>query len=176
MEILKSNNQNLESTSINKMISLAEVLPYSLKIYNQDRIVLDNNAAKLELDLIEFEKKCLTQLTSIFGIQGELDGFFICQTPASLSSSYFSEVMNILLGQFLTNLDSKHSILSELTPPIVFNGGDKNKDKILRLNQRLSSFMKDSKIFEINYLIEQGNHFYPVQIILVSKFKGQKVC
>lgn len=54
-----------------------------------------------------------------FPIEGELSGFAVCETSSQINKSLFSESMNILLGQILTNLEIESKLLSKIGTPIL---------------------------------------------------------
>ena len=176
METLKSKeiSKNYNKTiSNNRTIALFDVLPLTIKIYDEYRLLQESKATELKVDAIDFEKSFSEGLSCVFGIQGELEGFAICQTKQALSADVFVEVMNMWLGQFLTNLDNKHSLFANLTAPLIFYPNIKPDDQFYKFNNRLMGFMRESKTFSTNYLLQKGERLSPITITLVTKFKGE---
>lgn len=174
METLKLKES---STNFNKpgarTIALFDVLPLTLKIYDEYRLLQESKANEVKIDAIDFERSFAENLSSVFGIQGELEGFAICQTKQALAPEVFVEVMNIWLGQFLTNLDNKHNLFANLTAPLIFYPNLKPDDQFYKFNNRLMSFMRESKVFTTSYLLQKGERLTPITITLVTKFKGE---
>lgn len=174
METLKAKENLIINKPLNRTIALFEVLPVSLKIYDEYRLLQESMATEAKIDALDFEESFSENLSSVFGIQGELEGFAICQTKQALPADVFVEVMNIWLGQFLTNLDNKHSLFSNLTAPLIFYPNLKPDEQFYKFNNRLMSFMRESKIFTTSYLLQKGERLSPITITLVTKFKGEE--
>lgn len=174
METLKIKENQIVNKPANRSIALFEVLPVTIKIYDEYRLLQESNATEVKIDAVDFESSFAENLSSVFGIQGELEGFAICQTKQALTPDVFVEVMNIWLGQFLTNLDQKHNLFSNLTAPLVFYPNLKPDEQFYKFNNRLMSFMRESKVFTTNYLLQKGERLSPITITLVTKFKGEE--
>lgn len=174
METLKhKENLSILNKPVSRTIALFEVLPLTLKIYDEYRLLQETQANEVKIDAIDFESSFAENLSTVFGIQGELEGFAICQTKQALTADVFVEVMNIWLGQFLTNLDNKHNLFANLTAPLIFYPNLKPDEQFYKFNNRLISFMRESKVFTTNYLLQKGERLTPITITLVTKFKGE---
>ncbi len=126
MEISK---QQLNRKNVN--ISLADALLNSsvdeINIYNQAFLHLDRPLIQSTVN----HEKTKHELPIAFKLDGDISGSILClldtynknipENEAQLFKSLYVESMNILLGQFFTNLDNKYSMSGIISNPTIPN-------------------------------------------------------
>lgn len=123
----------LNRKNTNFIHQLHSHLPTGIKIYNQ--AVMKRSAPLTAFTNIENLND--KELTILFQLQGELQGQVVCTvdlTDRNLQNSHiqvfqslFTESMNILLGQFLTELERDRDLMSAISHPELIHKEKKNK-------------------------------------------------
>ncbi len=121
-ELINENNLSLEYPLIHQLNSS---LPKEINIYNQAFLILDRPLIKAQKVHFPTDHELILH----FQAQGELSGSFICLLDTYKKSisekergaflSLYTESMNILLGRFLSTLDSEYDIMTNLDAPKV---------------------------------------------------------
>lgn len=158
--------RNLEISKRKNQHSYIRYFAPAIDIYDQVQLLKSNCS---QSQLLPFKNN--KQIAVIFDLEGELSGKAICVMdvpPLSnqnnvLTRSLFIESMNILLGQFLTNLEIETGIMAVITSP-----------KLITEQELLPDFndhSRKSKInFSLNYhLISDGNENFTIISILGNK-------
>jgi hypothetical protein len=178
MELIKNVNRSIQALKEKSRKDITGLLPLELKIYDHHLLERQQIIRTNHLDLVYFENQFKQSFSAVFGLSGEIEGFAVCQAPKNIQPDIFIESMNILIGNFLTNLDEKEQILSTLLSPIIFNQNNLSEDiktqndQFYKFNQRLGLFMQEAQTFHAKYNLLSPESTYPITISFIIKFKG----
>ena len=165
-ELVKQQETSLDHPLIHQFNSS---LPREVNIYNQAFLILDRPIVKAQ------RIHCPTEheLALHFATTGELEGSFTClldtykkdisDAEKSTFLSLYSESMNILLGRFLSNLDSEFDILSALNAPHSIT-----RDKILTFIKKTTELEK----YSFGYTLISNFKEYDCRIIFTQKLNS----
>jgi hypothetical protein len=178
MELIKNVNRTIQALKEKSRRDITGLLPLELKIYDHHLLERNQIIRTNHLDLIYFENQFKQSFSAVFGLTGEIEGFAVCQAPQNIQHDIFIESMNILIGNFLSNLDEKEQILATLLSPIIFNQNEispdqkTSSDQFYKFNQRLGLFMQEAQTFHAKYNLLSSEGHYPITISFIIKFKG----
>jgi len=120
--------ENVQREKHSNSYYLEKYIPETVSIYNE--VILKKSATQYNAQ---------KSYHILFKVQGELNGMIVCSFDVSELSStnyhfaqvnaLFSESMNILLGNFLTNLEDKTTIMMHLSHPEIIS--DEKRFKII---------------------------------------------
>lgn len=175
MEIIK---EKLQRRLKKSNLKLTSCLPEEINIYNQGWIEKKELINTEHLNLPHFENQFKNNYTVVLGLSGELEGFAVCMANPSIDKSFFSESMNILIGNYLSLIDERENLFTTLLPPVIFNLSENSSteevDQFYKFNQRLRLYMNEAQTFHVQYLLHSNNQIYPVMITFIIKDKGQE--
>ncbi|MFZ4713101.1 MAG: hypothetical protein ACOYL6_05300 [Bacteriovoracaceae bacterium] len=176
MELIKNFNQTLKDLKEKSRKDITGLLPDELRIFDLHFIEKNEIIRTSHLDMVRFEHQFRQSYSAVFGLSGEMEGFAVCQAHTAIPKDLFVESMNILVGNFLTNLDEKEQILSTLLAPIIFHAQAENTkqedDHFYKFSHRLRLFMQEAQTFHAKYTLFDQTSSYPITITFIVKFKG----
>jgi hypothetical protein len=179
-------NYRVEARNLKKSNDLFAAMPKSLLIYNTANIVqipdLNRRDDLAEDDFINTFSK---SLTATFPIQGEISGYAIStlndvdeiylQENQSDIAPLFIEASNILIGNFLTKLDSDYGLFSHCSAPIVHKANiNIEKKEAIRKNRILNLLRKSYPQFivkKFKYDLNFDGNSYPIALYLLVDLK-----
>ena len=159
-----------KSKQIGEMSYINDSFVAELNIYNQ--ACLTRESALRKVHVIE---KTPTEMAVIFSLEGELKGSIICtvdldnkeidKKEAIFFQSLYMESMNILLGSFLTNLESISSIMSVISSP-----------KYLKPNDYIPGGISDNlahfTVWSLEYCLHTLKENFDCKIYIVANKKS----
>ena len=121
--------RQLPGKKSNTSLDLFKYFPLHLNIYDQAFVL--RSEEKIEEKIFIKEEN---EVAVAFKLEGELRGSIVCllnlgtrklsQGEENYLYSLFTESMNILMGQFLTNLEDQLGILSSISAPRMYLSHD----------------------------------------------------
>ena len=152
-------------------VHFADSFDQRLNIYDQAALHKNRSKVLVPID----HKKEKNEIAVGFSLDGELKGNITCllnlderklgQANQNSTYSLFTECMNILLGNFLTNLEDTEDIMATISSPRFFGTSDQLPDYL--------GYNNTNKYhFEVNYKLASRGREFDCRIYFQANKRG----
>lgn len=159
--MILNKNESIQNTAY----QLHQAFSPEMQIYSQATL----KRVKPLSQIGQIKRNENNEISILFNLKGELDGKIICSVDLSdheinrntimTFQSLFSESMNILLGQFLTDLESQTGLMSIIDHPEVIL-----KDKSSHLMETFIKMFAFNLMTEYELITPKDNYFCQISI------------
>jgi len=161
---------------------LNDFLPDSLDLYNSISVTRNSNTLDTEITFEQLETYFEYCYSGVFSIAGEISGNAFVQAAPEMYNHFegeldefqdiLAEIGNVLIGNFLTNLEKNSGPLGIVKAPMVFAPHSKSTIKMATRKNRILSLI--GKVFDqhkcekIEYTVTFKNKKFLIHLILLT--------
>lgn len=175
-----------ETTASVELSNLMDLLPRKLILFDDIEVkrIASSSYEDFTLEREKIRNEIKFNLSTLFTLKGEISGHLlavttdesfnraVCSDVDEKFKSLFVETVNVLAGNFLTEIDREQKLFSYFLPPLIFVPSRdehfiKNNKMTFLLEKDITSFLS---IFKLEYSIlykESLYHFYV--LVLINK-------